>query len=247
MTTRHAACCCGQLHLTIEGEPLRISMCHCLECQRRTGAVISNQARFRRDQVTIAGNATAWTRTAESGNALTFHFCPTCGSTVYWEGAGFPGYVAVAIGTFADPNTMTGCLDLLNGGDLDFDGTSYWADWPTGTKATQTTPASFVQSAPMSKNHRYEQSFFQTDVALSESVCAESDDISNCTVPPAGPGNFYPFWSTMGHGRNCSILFGNVTNGPGVKSYGGPAQYGTDGRATFGYDEFLGPVTPAVC
>ena len=38
MTTRHAACSCGQLHLVIEGEPARISMCHCLECQRRTGA-----------------------------------------------------------------------------------------------------------------------------------------------------------------------------------------------------------------
>jgi hypothetical protein len=43
-------------------------------------------------------------RTAESGNAVTFHFCPTCGSTVYWESEGFPGYVAVAIGNFADPN-----------------------------------------------------------------------------------------------------------------------------------------------
>ena len=50
----------------------------------RTGAVISNQARFPREQVTFAGKATSWMRTAESGNALTFHFCPTCGSTVYW-------------------------------------------------------------------------------------------------------------------------------------------------------------------
>jgi hypothetical protein len=91
MTNRRAACSCGQLHLSIEGEPSRISMCHCVECQRRTGAVISNQARFRREQVTFAGKATAWMRTAESGNALTFHFCPTCGSTVYWEGEGFPG------------------------------------------------------------------------------------------------------------------------------------------------------------
>lgn len=50
------------------------------------------QARFRRDQVTFAGQATAWTRKAESGNVLTFHFCPTCGSTVYyWENEGFPG------------------------------------------------------------------------------------------------------------------------------------------------------------
>src|SRR5499427_8420459 len=104
MTIRRAACSCGQLQLTIEGEPARISMCHCLECQRRTGAVMSNQARFPREQVTFAGKATAWTRTAESGNALTFHFCPTCGSTVYWESEGFPGYIAVAIGSFADPN-----------------------------------------------------------------------------------------------------------------------------------------------
>ena len=26
------------------------------------------------------------------------------GSTVYWESEGFPGYIAVAIGNFADPN-----------------------------------------------------------------------------------------------------------------------------------------------
>ncbi len=104
MTTRHAACSCGQLHLTIEGEPARVSMCHCLECQRRTGAVISNQARFPRGQVAVAGKSTTWTRRAESGNLLIFHFCPACGSTVYWEGEGFPGHLAVAIGNFADPN-----------------------------------------------------------------------------------------------------------------------------------------------
>ena len=59
MTTRRAACSCGQPNLTIQGEPARISMCHCLECQRRTGAVISNQARFRREQVNFG--ASFWT------------------------------------------------------------------------------------------------------------------------------------------------------------------------------------------
>jgi hypothetical protein len=103
MTTRRAACNCGQLSLTVEGEPVRISMCHCIECQRRTGAVLSNQARYPRERVAISGTSTAYTRTAESGNRLTFHFCPVCGSTVYWEGEGFPGFVAIAIGTFADP------------------------------------------------------------------------------------------------------------------------------------------------
>jgi hypothetical protein len=55
--TRRAACSCGQLHLSIEGEPVRISMCHCFECQRRTGAVLSNQARFAREQISFAGTA----------------------------------------------------------------------------------------------------------------------------------------------------------------------------------------------
>ena len=68
------------------------------------GAVISNQARYRNDQVAITGKSTAWQRTADSGNAMTFRFCPTCGSTVFWENAGFPGLVSVAIGNFADPS-----------------------------------------------------------------------------------------------------------------------------------------------
>ena len=74
MNTRRAACSCGQLHVTIEGDPSRIALCHCLACQRRTGAVISNQARFHRDQVTIFGKSTEWMRTAESGNAMTYSF-----------------------------------------------------------------------------------------------------------------------------------------------------------------------------
>ena len=133
MMTRHAACSCGQLRLEIEGEPSRVSMCHCLECQRRTGAVISNQARFHREQITFAGQATAWSRKAESGNALTFYFCPTCGSTVYWEGEGFPGYVAVAIGNFADPNFPEPTIAVWE------DSRHPWVAFPTETPAKRVT------------------------------------------------------------------------------------------------------------
>ena len=50
----------------VEGQPVRISMCHCFECQRRTGAVLSNQARFAREQMTLSGTAMEWTRTAQA-------------------------------------------------------------------------------------------------------------------------------------------------------------------------------------
>jgi hypothetical protein len=34
MTIRTANCHCGALVLECEGEPLKVSMCHCLDCQR---------------------------------------------------------------------------------------------------------------------------------------------------------------------------------------------------------------------
>ncbi|MFO0755181.1 MAG: GFA family protein [Byssovorax sp.] len=103
MTTRHASCSCGQLTLTAEGEPIRISMCHCLACQRRTGSAFGIQARFPRDQVAIEGSSSVYARTGDSGTTATFHFCPTCGATVYYDLEGIDA-IAVPIGAFADPS-----------------------------------------------------------------------------------------------------------------------------------------------
>ncbi len=102
---RKAACNCGQLVITCDGEPARISVCHCLECQRRTGSVFSSQAWFKRRQITdISGESSAFSRVSDAGRSLTYHFCPVCGSTIYWEAELFPGLVAVAVGSFADPS-----------------------------------------------------------------------------------------------------------------------------------------------
>lgn len=103
MTSRVASCSCGQLRLTCQGEPVRLSICHCLECQKRTGSVFAVQARFPRERVTIEGHAAQWTRRGDSGQPATFDFCPVCASTVCWEAAGAPGLVTVAVGAFADP------------------------------------------------------------------------------------------------------------------------------------------------
>jgi hypothetical protein len=103
MTTRRASCSCGQLTLTAEGDPIRISMCHCLACQRRTGSTFGAQARFPADKVQIEGRSTAYTRTGDSGGSATFHFCPECGATVYYRLGAVPDAIAVPVGVFADP------------------------------------------------------------------------------------------------------------------------------------------------
>lgn len=101
---RRASCSCGQLNLQCVGEPVRISMCHCLECQRRTGSVYGVQARFPRDAVSdIQGTSSRFSRVGDSGGRAIFHFCPRCGTTVYWEFDALPEFLAIAVGAFADP------------------------------------------------------------------------------------------------------------------------------------------------
>jgi hypothetical protein len=100
---RHAACSCGRLSLEVVGEPVRVSICHCEACQRRTGSVFGAQARFALEAVAVKGHSTAFARTADSGEVLTFHFCPVCGSTVHYTNSGLPGFVGIPVGAFADP------------------------------------------------------------------------------------------------------------------------------------------------
>jgi hypothetical protein len=100
---RTASCSCGQLRLVATGDPVRISMCHCLACQRRTGSVFGAQSRFPAGQVSISGRATEYVRVSDDGAERTFRFCPDCGSTVYWTLTDVPDLIAVPIGAFADP------------------------------------------------------------------------------------------------------------------------------------------------
>jgi hypothetical protein len=103
MEKRLASCSCGQLTAEVVGEPVRISICHCLACQRRTGSVFGEQARFPREAVTVSGNSTEYVRTGDSGGKARFHFCRTCGATVYYEIEGVGELVSIPVGAFADP------------------------------------------------------------------------------------------------------------------------------------------------
>jgi len=89
----------------VEGEPIRVSICHCLACQRRTGSVFGVQARFAAEQVTTEGASREFIRISDDGeNRATFHFCPDCGATVFFTLGAMPGNVAVPVGAFADPS-----------------------------------------------------------------------------------------------------------------------------------------------
>jgi hypothetical protein len=103
MISRTAACSCGQLQAHVVGEPVRVSVCHCLACQRRTGSVFGAQARFPRAAVRVTGSSAEYVRVGDEGSRATFRFCPTCGATVYYTVDDMPESVAIPVGALADP------------------------------------------------------------------------------------------------------------------------------------------------
>jgi hypothetical protein len=78
-------------------------MCHCLNCQKRSGSVFAVQARWPADRVTIEGRAQEYVLVGDDGGKATFRFCPTCGASVYYTMDRVPGVIAIPVGTFADP------------------------------------------------------------------------------------------------------------------------------------------------
>jgi hypothetical protein len=102
MTTRRAQCSCGRLSATCSGEPVRIAVCHCLACKRKTGSAFGFGAWFRNDDVLTDGDATEFVRVGDDGGRITSRFCPICGTTVSWTINTIPGTIAISAGAFAD-------------------------------------------------------------------------------------------------------------------------------------------------
>ncbi|WFU08711.1 GFA family protein [Rhizobium sp. CB3090] len=98
-----ARCSCGALTLTFSEPSKLVVACHCLDCQRRTGAPFGVGAFYPVDSVAISGTSKEFTRQAASGGKVHTYFCPNCGSSVYWKADNVPSFVGVAVGAMADP------------------------------------------------------------------------------------------------------------------------------------------------
>jgi len=98
-----AQCGCGKLRVEVEGEPAAVVTCHCSHCQRRTGSVFGVGAYYPADKVNVSGASKLFVRPGAEGRKMRNHFCPECGSTLYWESDLVPGAVGVAVGGFMDP------------------------------------------------------------------------------------------------------------------------------------------------
>jgi len=132
--TRTAECACGKFKVAVEGEPLAVGICSCTQCQKRTGSVFGVTALFPKDSVQrVAGSFSTFERPGDSGGNWSIYFCPTCGSSIFWE-VPIPSLRGVAVGCFADPSFPPPQMAIFN------ENRHSWVTFPTGAMLHDTQP-----------------------------------------------------------------------------------------------------------
>ena len=120
--TRIARCSCGSLRAEVSGDPIHVIACHCDDCQRRTGSVFGAGAYYKKEQVQINGPHKVFVRAAPEKRTVSNHFCPQCGTSLFWEGDIVPGIVGIPAGGFVDtdfppPNISFSRSTSIHGSD----------------------------------------------------------------------------------------------------------------------------------
>ncbi|WP_456320192.1 GFA family protein [Paraneptunicella aestuarii] len=98
---RTAKCCCGKTSIRVSGEPKVHAVCHCLNCKKRTGSAFGISAYFRDEQIQQQEGETSIYQVDKPSSQYR-HFCPHCGTTLFWKVELFPGLTGVAGGCFAE-------------------------------------------------------------------------------------------------------------------------------------------------
>lgn len=99
-------CLCGAVTYSCSTEPMMMGHCHCDDCRRSSGSGHCSHLAVPEPSIAIKGETKGYARPADSGNVVTRHFCPTCGSALYSTNAAMPGLIFLRASTLDDPEVF---------------------------------------------------------------------------------------------------------------------------------------------
>ena len=102
--TKVASCACLSASISIVGEPVYHSVCHCTNCRLRTGSAFGISTYFKRSDIqSQTGSTSVYAlHNQHQDNDQERHFCPNCGTTLFWYVSSLPELIGVAGGCFGD-------------------------------------------------------------------------------------------------------------------------------------------------
>ncbi|MFM5924395.1 MAG: GFA family protein [Novosphingobium sp.] len=90
-------CHCGAVRYQIEAEPVFIAVCHCTDCRRNSGAISVGWISVPAKGLSVLQGQTA---AYASSPGVDRHFCPACGTGLFYYNEEFlPGLVDIQLTT----------------------------------------------------------------------------------------------------------------------------------------------------
>ena len=105
----NGSCHCGFITVEGEADPERVSICHCTDCQTRTGSAFGVIVPIPGNTFKMKGQPTTYLKTtAESGSPRVQTFCPKCGSSIYstTPGEGLQASYTMRVGILAQRDQL---------------------------------------------------------------------------------------------------------------------------------------------
>ncbi len=99
-------CACGKITLSIAADPVGTRQCWCRQCQQIAAGGPTHNAIFPAEAVGVEGELASAEWKAASGNTLTFHFCPACGTQIYGQSSARMHLKTVRLGAIDQPHGL---------------------------------------------------------------------------------------------------------------------------------------------
>jgi hypothetical protein len=101
-------CFCGQVSLSINGEPKGARFCWCRDCQRIASGSATVNVLFDEAAVSFSGEIGRLEKVADSGNRVERGFCTRCGSQIFSRTIAPQGQpIRIRAGVLDDPELAT--------------------------------------------------------------------------------------------------------------------------------------------
>ena len=114
-------CHCGAVTYRCDGDILFQVNCHCVDCQRISGAAVSTYIGVLEDTLIVSGHLNFYEYKGGSGKLTNHQFCKECGSQVLHASPGIAsGVVMIKVGTLKDQTNVKPAFDIFIEDKADF-------------------------------------------------------------------------------------------------------------------------------
>jgi hypothetical protein len=110
---RTGRCQCSEIRYRIDGEPIALYACHCLECQKQSASAFGMSLEVPRSGFRlIQGSPRFWARDADSGGTVRCAFCSNCGSRLWHESAPDSKLLTIKAGSLDEPVDFSSAIHI---------------------------------------------------------------------------------------------------------------------------------------